>query len=355
VRIGFVIYGSLDTLSGGFFYDRTVVEYLQQHGSEVEIISLPWRNYPKHLLDSYNHVLLNRLASLDVDVLLEDELNHPSLFRLNKILRKRSRYPILSIVHHLRSSELHPTALLPLYRQIERNFLRSVDGFIYNSQTTRQAVEKLRGSAARHVVALPAGDRFGGLHSERILDRSRQNGPLRLLFVGNIIERKGLHTLLAAFRQIPSVPVELRVAGREDVNPAYALRMQREALLLGSRVNFLGRLTDRQLEDELGAAQVLVVPSTYEGFGIVYLEGMAFGLPALATRAGAAGEIIEDGHSGFLVAPEDPAALAQAITLLANDRSRLVTMSLAARERFEQFSSWDDTGEKIRQFLETWR
>ena len=140
MRLGLVIYGSLDTVSGGYLYDRELVAHLRRQGDTVEIVSLPWRGYAPHLGDNLSPRLRDRLAKLDVDVLLQDELNHPSLFTLNRRLPHASP-PRLAIVHHLRSSEHHPAWLMPLYRSIERRYLGSVHGLIYNSFTTRLAVE----------------------------------------------------------------------------------------------------------------------------------------------------------------------------------------------------------------------
>ena len=72
MKIGLLIYGSLDTVSGGYLYDRKLVEYLRAQGDTVEIISLPWRNYAAHLMDNFRFRLPPGL-----DLLIEDELNHP--------------------------------------------------------------------------------------------------------------------------------------------------------------------------------------------------------------------------------------------------------------------------------------
>jgi hypothetical protein len=109
MRIGLLIYGTLETLSGGYLYDRRLVEHLQSKGDEVEIVSLPWRNYLRHLGDNFSGSLYTRLKELQVDLLLQDELNHPSLFWLNRRLQNQVSYPIIAIVHHLRSSAMHPT------------------------------------------------------------------------------------------------------------------------------------------------------------------------------------------------------------------------------------------------------
>jgi hypothetical protein len=100
MKIGLIIYGSLDTLSGGYMYDRKLVEYLRAQGDTIEIISLPWRNYASHLADNLSFKL-----PADLDILIQDELNHPSLIAANST---KHPYPIISLVHHLRSSELRP-------------------------------------------------------------------------------------------------------------------------------------------------------------------------------------------------------------------------------------------------------
>ena len=162
--VGLLIYGSLETISGGYLYDRKLVEHLRRQGDRVEIVSLPWRSYLRHVGDNLSPALLSRLKSLPVDVLLQDELNHPSLFWLNRRLRSQVGYPILSIVHHLRSREARPAWQNWAYRWIESRYLATLDGFSFNSQTTRQAVAGLLAHTSQpgqsSLVAYPAGDRF---------------------------------------------------------------------------------------------------------------------------------------------------------------------------------------------------
>jgi 6-pyruvoyl-tetrahydropterin synthase len=188
MKIGFVIYGSLDTLSGGYMYDRRLVEYLRAQGDTVEIISLPWRNYAAHLIDNSHFKL-----PANLDILIQDELNHPSLITAN---RRPHPYPIISLVHHLRCSELRPKWQNAFYRVIEKKYLYSVDGFIFNSQTTKNVVNGLMDHGKPSVVAYPPTDRFGRQFQESEIERKSKSKELRILFLGNVIERKGLNTLL---------------------------------------------------------------------------------------------------------------------------------------------------------------
>jgi glycosyltransferase involved in cell wall biosynthesis len=120
---------------------------------------------------------------------------------------------------------------------------------------------------------------------------------------------------------------------------------------LSSLVTFHSSLDREPLIEKLKQAHVLVVPSSYEGYGIVYLEGMCFGLPAIGTTAGAAGEIISDGVNGFLIEPENAEALAGKLRVLNEDRELLIRMSLAARERYLLQPKWAETAGRVREFL----
>lgn len=362
MRIGLVIYGSLDTISGGYLYDRMLVDYLRRQGDQVELVSIPWRSYPLHLMDNLSRALFRRLSLLEVDVLLQDELNHPSLFWINQ--RLKSRYysrrqatrqpPLISIVHHLRSSESYPAWQQSLYRWIERRYLRTVDGFIYNSQTTRRSVEALIGTTAPNIVALPPGGQFlPEIQTDEIVTRANQSGPLRLIFIGNLIPRKGLHTLLDAIQSTPEDSLTLTVVGGALSDAGYARHILKQANngRLQNRVRLLGSLTQAELIKQLKHHHLLVVPSSYEGFGIAYLEGMGIGLPAIGTTSGGASEIISHGMDGFLVAPNDPNSLRQHLLELHADRNRLAEMGRAARRRFLSHPAWETTAESIHGFF----
>lgn len=344
MKIGLIIYGSIDTLSGGFLYDRKLVEYLRSRGDAVEIISLPWRNYAAHLIDNLHFRLPKNL-----DILIQDELNHPSLFLVN---RGRHPYPIVSLVHHLRSSESRPGWQNTLYRFVEGKYLSSVDGLIFNSKTTKKVVQQFLNHGKPSVLAYPPTDRFGGPIPEHEIRERAKSDPLRILFLGNVIYRKGLHTLLEAVRDMHS-QVHVDVVGGLSSEPAYVQLIQEIIARngLSSCISLHGPLDRAPLVQKLKRAHLLAVPSSYEGFGIVYLEGMCFGLPAIGTTAGAAGEIIEPGRTGYLIAPDDSKGLADHLRLLSKDRNLLTRLSLNARDRYLRQPPWTESAKNIRDFL----
>jgi glycosyltransferase involved in cell wall biosynthesis len=349
MKVGLVIYGSIDIVSGGYIYDRILVDHLRSCGDQVEIMALPVSDYFSHLLGGIS----TRLPA-GIDILIEDELVHPSVLLANRGRRaaiSKTEPPVVSLVHNLRSSEKRPAWQNALYRQVEKCHLHSVDGYIFNSDATHHSAVALLRNQKPFVVAPPGGDRLGCISTAALLERTSRTGPLRLLFLANVTPLKGLHILLDALRRLPAGLCTLEVAGSLDVDRPYCTRMKAAAAACGSQVTFRGLLGDRRLIDLLLVSDVLVVPSYWEGFGIAYLEGMAYGLPALGTTAGSIPRLIAHGVNGFVIDPGDSAALAALLVELAADRSLLARMSANALEYFESSPTWRQTAETIRSFL----
>jgi glycosyltransferase involved in cell wall biosynthesis len=354
MRIGFVIYGSLDTLTGGYLYDRKLVDHLRAGGDEVEIVSLPWRNYGRHLADNATGSLAARLAEHRYDVLLQDELNHPSLVLTNRRLKRRAAYPLVSVVHHLRADELDGSHLAPVSAAVDRRYLATLDGAVFNSAATRARVEALLGRPLRGIVAHPCADHLGpGLPVPDVVQRAGHGGPLRIVSVANVAPRKGLHVLVEALRHVPRDQWRLTVAGSLTVDPSYVRRLRRaiEHAGMAANVELVGRVSDPELRALLARSDALAVPSSLEGFGIAYLEGMRYGLAIIASTAGGAGEVVEHGRQGFLVAPGDTRSLAEHVGRLAGDRALLARLCVAARRKAALHPDWQDSFRPVPELL----
>lgn len=355
MHVGLVIYGALNGRSGGYRYDREIVRYLRARGDTVTVFSLPEVRYRRSLLHNLSADFRERLAAASVDVLLQDELNHPSLCWMNRRLQSRVSYPIVTIVHNLRSC-------LPVrwwkqkgYSCVERLYLKSVDACIYNSPATRHAVERLREEECPSVTALPSGRRFERHLPGRdiIHARAHEEGPLRLIFVGNVRPVKGLPTLIGALAQLPEAEWQLAVAGSLTADADHSRKVKEQVRRHGlmDHIHFHGFLKERELARQLSKAHVMVLPSQYEGYGMALVEAMGFGLPVIASTAGAGPEIVADGADGFLIAPHDEDALAARIRLLHAQRDRLADMGAAARDAYDRSPTWEDTGSIVRNFL----
>ncbi len=237
---------------------------------------------------------------------------------------------------------------------MEADYLSGVDGFVFPSATTRSTVEALIGRCDPSVVSHPGRDGGGPVATEKqVSERAAEQGPLRILFVGSLIPRKELHTLLLALSRLPKDVWMLDVVGSLETDPDYVSKIQRiiESERLGSRIRLLGVLDRSSLTECYLKSQFLAVPSSYEGFGIVYLEAMGYGLPCMAGNVGAAHEVVTHAKDGFLITPGDVDAIAGYIDQLIRDREMLRNMSLAALSRYVVHPTWSDSAEKIRNFL----
>lgn len=450
MRVGVVVYGPLDRRSGGYLYDRELADRLEARGDEVVTVSLPERPYPARLVDNVDPRHVQRLAGADLDVLVEDELCHPSLALTNR--RLDVDCPIVSLVHHLSSAEPRAPWRNRAVEALEREFLRSVDAHVCTSRTTRSSVAALtegrrvgerwlerlgrtgatstagstgtavsgdggvdtdadggtencggltgrvtrarRGGrtpdhgdgspAGRSVdgpgsgtgddtdarigdgdesdvewidgtpalVAYPGGDRFGDPPSADRVRRRAREGPFRVLFVGNVTPRKRLGTLVEGLARVDG-DWELTVVGDLGTDPDYVDRVRDriDALGVGRRVRLAGRLDDGELAGAFATHHVLAGPSEYEGFGIVYVEAMGFGLPAIASTRGGAGEVVRNRENGRLVEPGDASAITDVLSPLCRDRERLAEMGLSAVETYRRHPSWEETADRIRAFL----
>jgi glycosyltransferase involved in cell wall biosynthesis len=350
MRIGLVIYGELASVSGGFLYDRMLVDELRRAGDEVDIISLPWRGFACGMAQAMDPRIRAMVRRWDGDLLLEDELAHPTL----ALLGPRRGIPRVAIVHHLRASEHPGRPARGIRAGVERAYLNAVDACVFNSETTRRTVRELVGCDVRGIVATPGGDRLGpDLTEEQVLLRCKEPGPLRVLFVGNLIPRKGLLTLLEALNTLPRERWALTVAGSREADPAHAAEVDRAVRehRMRDNVRMSGPLDDAALADAFRTHHVLAVPSRYEGFGIVYLEAMGFGVVPVGSGAGGAAEVIRHGRSGFLVEPGDAPALGSLLGSLAADRALLGDMAVAALRRFAELPGWRQSMRLVRDWL----
>lgn len=354
MRVGLVIFGSLDSLTGGYLYDRRLLEYLRSRGDQTRVVSLPLRTYPRHLADNFSPSLARRLASARFDVLIQDELNHPSLVMLNRWLRTQAGYPIVTLVHLLRSSERRASLLRHAYEVVEGRYLETVDAAIFNCHTTRQAAEELLGRTIPGVVAYPGCDHMRAqLTDAEVTARVRAAGPLRVVSIANVVPGKGLHNLVTALARLPAETWRLTVAGSLTTDRIYVRRLRYLIGRLGldANVQLLGSVPNQRITEHLGRAHLLALPSSYEALGIAYLEAMQFGLPVIATTAGGAREVVDDGREGFFVAPGDVDALSKYLRLLMTDRELLLRMGLAARRRAQSHPTWDQSFQCARKLL----
>ena len=354
MRLCLIIFGSLDTLTGGFLYDKFLVEHLRQKEHTVDIISLPWHRYGWLLLDNISPGFRARLIRKSYDLILQDALIHPSLFWLNHRQQNVNSVPIVSIVHQVFSSQPRKYGINHLYKAVEKKYLAGVDAFIYNSETTRSHVQRLIACKPPSIVANPGANRLGHLQSpEKLVTRARRSGPLELVFVGNITPIKGLIPLIESLKGLPPNTWRLTVVGSLQMDRGHVRRIKRmiSADHINRRVRLMGPLNGRDLIKILADSQLFVIPFSNEGFGIACLEALAYGLPVLASDCGAVKEFIRNGANGFLVPEGDTQTCADIIAKLHRNRNHLVRLSQTAHQTALSRPGWTDTLDSIYYFL----
>jgi phosphatidyl-myo-inositol dimannoside synthase len=170
-------------------------------------------------------------------------------------------------------------------------------------------------------------------------------GVFRVLFVGRLVERKGVRHLIDAMGKLaPDLGAELVIVG--DGPERAALERLAGGTGLEGRIAFRGRVPEAELKAAYGAASVLVLPAIVdsrgdtEGLGVVLLEAMSYGVPVVGSHVGGITDIVTDGETGLLVRPGDPAALAQALDRLARDRSLAARLGEAGARLVRERFSW---------------
>jgi phosphatidylinositol alpha-1,6-mannosyltransferase len=175
-------------------------------------------------------------------------------------------------------------------------------------------------------------------------------GPHAVLLVGRLAaaeQYKGHDQLIDAWPGVLSEVPDARLVFVGDGDDVPRLRAKAQALGVGSSLVTTGFLEDRALRLAYREAAVFAMPSRNEGFGIVYLEAMAAGLPCIGSTDDAAAEIIEDGKSGFLVEQNNPAALAHRLVALLKDPARRRELGGRGRALLEQRFSYSQFRDRV--------
>jgi len=350
VRIALVVFGDLTDRSGGFRYDYHLRRVLESRGHTVRVVSQPdgveYRRQPRLAREGWvDAVAGGGAAEPDAppasrpDLVLIDELNHAAtLGGIPDLRRRLPGVPIVAIVHHLRCDEERGRGALRFgpglgTRIREGRFLRACDAWVCNSSVTLRRARRVSGVMRSSAVVFPAaqeGDRprapIAGEGASAPVQRrpagtehASPDRPVRIVTVGNVIPRKNLHLLIPAVLRTRGTVLD--IYGDDSSDPVYTARL-RELVREGSertartgpfhdgvveggdrRIRFHGRVSQEALNRALAGADLFAMPSSYEGFGIVYLEALGAGVPVLATARGGASEIVTNSGVGTLVQP----------------------------------------------------
>ena len=237
-------------------------------------------------------------------------------------------------------------------QEVEEQLIASADRIIAFSPHERDAMARLYGADISRIQLAPCGVDLGTF---RPLDREESrkqlglNGDKVLLYVGRIESLKGVELLVRTTAHLDTCqPVRVLVVGDDNGQDREVdrLRALAETLEVGETIDFVGRVAQDELPVYYSAADVCVVPSFYESFGLAALESMACGTPVVASRVGGLSTVIQHGSTGYLKSWRCPEAFANSLEMLISSKSLQHSMGLAARRRAEDMS-WDKVAEQI--------
>jgi glycosyltransferase involved in cell wall biosynthesis len=259
------------------------------------------------------------------------------------------RNPLLALVHHPLALEWGLSVKqADALRASERAALAAVQGVVVTSAATARLVASDYGvPAERIVVARPGSD-------PALMSQGSQDGVVRLLSVGAIVPRKGFDVLISALATLTDLSWRLTIAGdrTRDRNAAARLDADIARHALGERIAAPGAVSPQRLAALYAEADVFVLASHFEGYGMAYAEAVAHGLPVIGTSAGAIPDTVP-ADAGLLVDPGDSFALARALRRVIGDADLRRRLASAARAAAPQLPTWRHSAEIFARALET--
>lgn len=344
-RAVFAIPGDLTTLTGGYVYERRLLEGLRELGTDVEHLPLGG-SFPEPSPADHAHAAA-ALAAVDASTPLI--LDGFLVGAMEPAALRRVAAPIVGVVHHPLAREEGLEAARRAYLfDTERENLRRTDAVLVPSpHTARILVEDYDVEPARLTVARPGTDRPAG-------PRAPDDTPL-ILSVGIQHPRKGHDVLLRALARVQHLAWTAVIVG-SAYDPGYAAELSglRRELGLADRVRLTGAVGVAQRDDLYRRASVFALATRYEGYGLVFDEALAYGLPIVSCRTGAVPDTVP-AAAGLLVPPGDADAFADALRLLLQDTDRRAQMADAAAHAGASLPSWFDTAATAQAVLDAVR
>ncbi len=256
-------------------------------------------------------------------------------------LKAQLRIPHVATFHTLGEvkNQARPAEMEPRLRlEAERKAVAVADCIIAFTAEEKDNLMRIYGAQPDRVKIIPGGVDLKLFHP---VDKEKARGELGLpgrsdilLFVGRLLPIKGVDILLRAAAQLPdSSGIRLLVVGGDSSSAEETARLYSLAteLGIGDKVTFFGAVEQGRMPLFYNAADVCVVPSYHESFGLVALEALACCTPVVASRVGGLATIIRDGETGYLIDELSPEAFARRLELLSGDEELRRRMGDAAR------------------------
>jgi glycosyltransferase involved in cell wall biosynthesis len=344
-RFAFAVPGDLATPTGGYAYDRRMFAELGKLGWWIDLLDLgqgfPWPSDATRLTARAQLLAIQAGRAIVVDGLALGVLPEAAA-------ELSDHHPLLALVHHPLALEAGLSVdQADALRASERAALAAVQGVVVTSAATARLVASDYGVPVERIaVARPGSD-------PAPLAPGSQDGIVRLLSVGAVVPRKGFAVLIAALATLPDLNWQLTIAGdrTRDRDAAAQLDADIARHALENRVTALGAVSPSRLAALYAEADLFVLASHFEGYGMAYAEAVAHGLPVIGTNAGAIPETVP-ADASLLVAPGDIPALAAVLRRVIGNAALRRQLAGAARAAAPQLPTWRQSAEIFARALE---
>jgi len=329
----FAIPGDIDTVTGGYIYERRLLEELRVLGHDVQHIQLG-ASFPDPTAPDMDHAIAALEVVPSTRALILDGLVYGSIDTAGLA---RVRAPIVAMIHHPLALEtgLGPAQRDHLFATERANLAMAAHVLVPSRHTADILARDYAVPAERITIAQPGNRRPTGT-------RTPTDPPL-ILSVGILHPRKGHDILLRALAEMTDTPWRAVIVG-SDYDPEHARDLARllDQLGLQGRVTLAGRIPQAELDALFAQACLFVLATRYEGYGMVFDEALTWGLPIVSCATGAVPQTVPK-DAGLLVPIDAPAPLAAAMARLLSDEGLRRTMGKAASRAGATLPTWQDT------------
>jgi glycosyltransferase involved in cell wall biosynthesis len=339
----FAIPGDLDTPTGGYRYDKRVIEELPALGWRVKHLQLS-AEFPSPS-DRALAETSKAFSAIAPDALVM--VDGLALGAIPLTTLKALRAKLVALCHHPLAFETGLTSeRIDYLHRTEREALSRSIATIATSRSTAELLSREFNVAGDKLTVAEPG-------TEPAPRAKGDARPPRILSVGAITRRKGHDTLAKALSKIRDLEWEWRIAGSTDRDPAAIQTLEREIAdgRIKDRTALLGPLDDAGLEREYSSAALFALPSHFEGYGMAFTEALARGLPVVAGSGGALVETVPK-EAGAFVVPGNFGELALVLRRLLTNPAELAKRADAAWDYAKNLPRWRDTAKRVADALE---
>jgi glycosyltransferase involved in cell wall biosynthesis len=344
-HVVFAVPGDLNTPTGGYRYDRRIIQELRRLDWQLDVLDLG-RSFPFPSVAQRSDALAMLSGVPRGCPIILDGLAFGALPEATAL---RSRTPLIALVHQpLALDAALDMAQADVFRKSERAALAAAACVVVTSEVTARILAADYGVPSERISVVHPGNDPAPMACGSV------DTAVRLLSVGSVVPGKGYDLLIAAVATIADLPWRLTIAGDRTRNPVAAARLDADVLAcdLGDRVAMLGAVPSERMTDLYLAADIFVLASRFESYGMALAEAIAHGLPIVSTMVGAIPDTVPAG-AGLLVPPDDAPALARALRRLISDRVERQRLAMTARASAARLPTWEDSARRFSRTIET--